>query len=133
MSDYISREAILIAAGRTPPKDRYWRNYSDIIISMPAEKIVRCRDCIYWKPPHVREKNGHERLYNPGTDMDDILGLQMVSVDVGINVGGQCYVDYNCGYAEDKVVFRDENEYCSRGRQGENYPLNVVEGDVNGM
>lgn len=88
-----------------------------------AVPVVRCKDCIYWKPPHVLQNDGTEREYNPETDIDD-LGLLMVTTDVGINIGGQCYVDHNRGYAEDKVVFRNENDFCSKGYKGCNYPLN---------
>lgn len=86
-------------------------------------RLVRCRDCIHWKPPHVLQNDGTEREYNPETDVDS-LGLLLVSVDVGINVGGKCYVDHDTGYAEDKTVFRTEDNYCGKAIRGGNIPLN---------
>lgn len=83
--------------------------------------IVRCKKCIYWKPPHIRENNGNERAY---TEADrDKFGMLSVYGDVGINVGGQCFVDADCGYREDKTVFREGSDFCSKGYKGKNYPL----------
>jgi hypothetical protein len=87
------------------------------------QELVRCRDCIHWKPPHILQNDGTEREYNPETDTDN-LGLLLVSVDVGINVGGKCYVDHNTGYSEDKTVFRTEDNYCGKAIRGGNIPLN---------
>ena len=90
--------------------------------------IVRCKNCIYWKPPHVQESDGNERPY---TEADrDKFGMLAVYGDVGINVGGQCYVDTYSGYSVDKVVFREETDFCSRGHKGNNYPLQRSEEDA---
>lgn len=99
--------------------------------TIDAVPVVRCRECIYWKPPHVLQNDGTEREYNPETDTDG-LGLLMVSVDVGINVGGKCYVDHNTGYAEDKTVFRTEDNYCGKAIRGGNIPLNGERKDGDG-
>ena len=72
----------------------------------PAD-IVRCRDCVNWMPRHIKLNDGTTRFYLPGE--------KDVSISVGINVGSQCLVDCNSGYAEDKAVFRSANEFCSRG------------------
>lgn len=95
----------------------------DIAPTIDAVPVVRCGECIHWKPPHVLQNDGTEREYNPETDTDG-FGLLMVTVDVGINVGGKCYVDHNTGYDEDKTVFRTEDNYCGKAIRGGNIPLN---------
>ena len=99
--------------------------------TVDAVPVVRCRECIHWKPPHVLQNDGTEREYNPETDTDG-LGLLMVTVDVGINVGGKCYVDRNVGYIKDKTVFRTEDDYCGRAVRGGNIPLNGERKDGDG-
>lgn len=78
-----------------------------------AENVVRCKDCCHWKPPHIRLNDGKQRAYKPGDKDNDPLGIG-VSCDIGINVGGKCWLDYKTGYGEDKRVFRGENDFCSR-------------------
>lgn len=75
--------------------------------TVDAVEVVRCRDCIYWKPPHIRFDDGTERPYLPGEGY--------VSISVGINVCGQCLVDCGVGYPCDKTVFRSGNMFCSKG------------------
>lgn len=75
--------------------------------------VVRCKDCCHWKPPHIRLNNGKQRAYKPGDKDNDQFGIG-VSCDIGINVGGKCWLDYKTGYGEDKRVFRGENDFCSR-------------------
>jgi len=78
--------------------------------------IVRCKDCCHWKPPHIRLNDGKQRAYKPGDKDNDPLGIG-VSCDIGINVGGKCWLDYKTGYGEDKRVFRGENDFCSRANK----------------
>ena len=70
-------------------------------------EVVRCEDCIYWKPRHIKLNDGSERAYLPGEVYVDIT--------VGINVTSQCMVDEYEGYGCDKSVFRRKNDFCSRG------------------
>lgn len=107
-------------------------------------KIIRCKDCKYWKDKHVRLGDGRERQYLP-EEYDDSDGYKLlipsVTADVGINVGSQCQYEKNCGWACDKTVFRNDDDYCSRaekrpcsyerwwGIDNGWYPLSPLEGD----
>ena len=72
---------------------------------------VRCKDCCNWKPPHILLNDGRQRLYRDGEKNDPLhIG---VSMDVGINIGGKCWVDHNCGYGRDMRVFRKEGHESS--------------------
>lgn len=82
-----------------------------------APEIIRCKDCIYYDPPHV-ENNGIRYEYaEMPKDAFDELGTGLVNVEYGINIGGRCCRDYNAGYAEDKRVFVAENNYCGRAER----------------
>ena len=37
--DYISREALIIEAGKVPPKDRNYRKYGDIVRAIPTADV----------------------------------------------------------------------------------------------
>jgi len=98
-------------AGRLTKK---WINEDDAIKawnsrSEPERKIIRCEDCIYFDPAHV-EKDGlryeykdmPEEAYGP-------FGIPgCVTVKYGINVGSRCTCE------QDKLVFRQRNDFCSR-------------------
>lgn len=77
------------------------------------EELVRCKDCKHWKPPHIRLNDGRQRAYIPGDKDNDPFGIG-VSSDVGINIGGKCWVDHNSGYGHDMRVFRKANDFCGR-------------------
>lgn len=77
--------------------------------TIDAVEVVRCKDCIFWKPRHIKLNDGSEREYLPGEDL--------VEVSVGINVGSKCMVDEGRGYGCDKSVFRGEYDFCSRGER----------------
>lgn len=112
MDDLISRGALLAAydkAHQGPPGG------ARKLIAEAPEAVVRCKYCQHWKPPHIRLNDGRQRAYRPEDGAQDIFGLGLVSNDVGINVGGKCWVDHNCGYGRDMRVFRREDEFCSRG------------------
>ena len=90
----------------TPSEKMCLRDYHPV-------DLVRCKDCSYWKPPHIRLNDGKQRLYRE-SDKGDVLLNKYVSSDVGINIGGKCWVDHNKGYGRDMRVFRSENDYCSQ-------------------
>lgn len=82
--------------------------------------VVRCRDCIFYKRPHIQ--------YNDGTKIffDDEKEIEFVTADVGTNVGGMCVGIKTYCTAHDRedpedneeiVVFRNTNDYCSYGRR----------------
>lgn len=79
--------------------------------------IVRCKNCIYYDPPHV-ENNGvrYEYAEMPKEAFDE-LRTGLVNVEYGINVGGRCTRDYNTGYDDDKRVYVPENNYCGRAER----------------
>ena len=80
-------------------------------------EVVRCKNCIYYDPPHV-ENNGvrYEYAEMPKEAFDE-LGTGLVNVEYGINVGGRCTRDYNAGYDDDKRVYVPENNYCGRAER----------------
>ena len=82
-----------------------------------APEIVRCKNCIYYDPPHV-ENNGvrYEYAEMPKEAFDE-LGTGLVNVEYGINIGGRCTRDYNTGYDDDKRVYVPENNYCGRAER----------------
>ena len=109
-NDLISRSALLEAM---PKNDEIFSfEVRRVICNVPAVdavEVVRCKDCIFWKPRHIKLNDGSEREYLPGEDL--------VEVSVGINVGSKCMVDEGRGYGCDKSVFRGEYDFCSRGER----------------
>jgi hypothetical protein len=82
-----------------------------------APKIVWCKNCIYYDPPHV-ENNGVRYEYTEmPADAFDVLGTGLVTTEYGINVGGRCCRDYNAGYDDDKRVYVQENNFCGRAER----------------
>lgn len=84
--------------------------------TIDAVPVVRCKDCVYYKKAHVLTNDGQEKNYEemPEEAFDDCFSIG-VTVQYGINVGSQCTLDCDRGYAEDKGVFRSPNDFCSRG------------------
>ena len=89
----------------------------EMIDKLPTIDLVRCGECVHYDTPHV-ENNG-ERIEYADLPKEAFGGLitGFVTMSYGINVGGRCTVDYNIGYGEDKRVFRNEGDYCSRGKR----------------
>lgn len=81
-------------------------------------EIIRCKDCQHWKPPHVELTDGRQRSYKEDDKNDSFgIGVFGVSLDVGINIGGRCWFEYNRGYGRDMRVWRGENDFCSRAEK----------------
>ena len=129
MDDLISRQAAIDAldgeieiTGRTNAKavKGYVRLVKDRLERLPSAQpeIIRCKDCIYYDPPHV-ENNGVRYEYDEmPADAFDALGTGLVSAEYGINIGGRCCVDYYCkNYSDDKRVFVREDNYCGRAER----------------
>ena len=91
--------------------------------SAPSIDIVRCGECVYYDPPHVDDKGKRIEYKDLPEEAFDTLGIGLVNSSYGVNIGGRCCVDYNCGYAGDKRVYRAEDDFCSKGRR----PLNSSE------
>lgn len=82
-------------------------------------EVVRCKDCIYYDPPHV-EDHGERRDYiDMPREAFDKLGTGFVNSLYGVNVGGRCCRDYNAGYSEDKRVYVSESNYCGRAERAD--------------
>ena len=80
-------------------------------------ELIRCKDCIYYDPPHV-ENNGVRYEYTEmPADAFDVFGTGLVTTEYGINIGGRCCRDYNAGYDDDKRVYVPENNYCGRAER----------------
>ena len=79
-------------------------------------KVVYCKNCKHWIAPHVRMKDGRRRQYG-GNEIDKLFGIHDVTSNVGINIRGQCDVDCNCGYADNKMVYRGAVDFCSNGEK----------------
>ena len=78
--------------------------------------VVRCKDCWYYHKAHILCNDGTEKDISefPKESIDFTGGF--VTSKYGINMGGKCELEKNCGYAEDKSVFREPNDFCSRGQ-----------------
>jgi hypothetical protein len=85
--------------------------------TVDAVKVVRCKDCIWYHKAHV--------LCNDGTEKDEsefpdeafgVLGRKCgVTLDYGINVGGEC--ENRFLFINDEYQFRKPDDYCSRGER----------------
>ena len=139
MAEYIEREAA-VAVIEAKQKDlcpvgRYGRGYVygldrekydnldeiiDALKNIPSADVapvIRCGECIYYHPAHIKCPDGSEKGYNemPAEAFDE-LGTGLVTLEYGINIGGQCEVEKYSGYSEDKSVFRRSDDFCSRGQ-----------------
>lgn len=85
-----------------------------------AVPVVRCRDCIHYHPAHIKCPDGSEKGYDEmPLEAFDELGIGLVNLEYGINVGGQCEVEKYSGYSVDKSVYREPDDFCSRGKRKE--------------
>lgn len=95
-----------------------YRDVENLIRKAPAAdvvEVVRCKDCKYWRDAYVEENDGTERQYRD--DDVDPIGMRGVTMDIGINVGSMCLLENNCGWKLNKNLFRNENDFCSRGEK----------------
>ena len=109
----------------TPYGEGYNRALEDaaeLVTLMPtieAEPVVHCKDCVYYHKPHVQRKDGTE--CDISEVPDEYKVFNMCNSDYGINVGGECEYDNSTApYEDDKTVFRQPDDYCSRGRMADN-------------
>ena len=124
MNDLISRQAAIDALHMhlmyRMGTDSNKKRLDDWINGVPSAQpeVIRCKDCIYYDPPHV-ENNGVRYEYNEmPADAFDALGTGLVNAEYGINIGGRCCVDYYCkNYSDDKRVFVREDNYCGRAER----------------
>ena len=120
--DLIDREAAVDAIYHHLPSVSRTRART-MLHEVPSAQpeVIRCKDCIYYDPPHV-ENNGVRYEYDEmPADAFDALGTGLVSVEYGTNIGGRCCVDYYCkNYSDDKRVFVREDNYCGRAERRTN-------------
>lgn len=84
------------------------------IPSADVRPVVRCRDCKFWHDDYVRQNDGAKRKYRD--DDVDPLGIKnSVTLDIGINCGAMCCVEDGKGWGMNKRVFRQADDFCSRG------------------
>lgn len=84
-------------------------------------EVVRCGECIYYHKAHVLCNDGTEKDFSEfPQEAFGSLGYG-VTAEYGINVGGKCELETNCGYAVDKSVFRQPNDFCSYGEKRKEY------------
>lgn len=81
-------------------------------------EIIHCKECVYYDPPHIEDGCIRYEYKDMPKDAFDKLGTGLVHSGYGINVGGRCLRDYNVGYAEDKRVYVNEENYCGRAIKG---------------
>ena len=87
-----------------------------MVMEMP--EIVRCKDCKWYDPPHIK--------YNDGT-REDYPKEPFVTADIGSTVGGKCIAKNkiyctahdreNPDDYEEIVMFRSPDDYCSYGEK----------------
>ena len=68
--------------------------------------VVRCKDCIFWTPPQILLDDGSYRDYAPDEP-------EMVTIDVGINVGSCCAL-YDKHHHNDISHWMNEDDFCSK-------------------
>ena len=82
-------------------------------------EVIRCKDCIWFDPPHV-EKDGQRYEYFEFEEKAfNKLVPQMVHAEYGVNVGGRCVREFYIGNLENKDIFRNENDFCSKAERRE--------------
>ena len=83
------------------------------------KELIRCNDCIYYDPPHIENDGKRYEYKDMPPEAFDPITKKYVSSSYGINIGGRCCRDYECGYSEDKRVFVTETNYCGRAEPKE--------------
>ena len=114
MTEYIDRTAAIVRACKCVKDDYEAFDVKEALKAIPAVAVVHCRDCMYWRDEYIKQNDGRERQY---TDADvDALGIRnSVTNEVGINMGAMCRREDNRGWAVDKSLFRNADDFCSRG------------------
>lgn len=93
---------------------KWVEDYEDV---EPDRLIVRCNDCIYYDPPHIENDGKRYEYKDMPPEAFAPISKEYVTVAYGINMGGRCCRDYECGYSEDKRVFVPETNYCGRAER----------------
>lgn len=89
----------------------------ELVMPDIVSELIQCKDCIYYDPPHIENDGQRYEYKDMPPEAFDPITKKYVSVAYGINMGGRCCRDYECGYSEDKRVFVTETNYCGRAEQ----------------
>lgn len=93
-----------------------------IIPTVDAVPVVRCKECRFWMPEHIERDDGSIMLYEQLPWMEP----GMAPIEFGVNVGSYCTLYENVithGFRDGKRsldctrLWRSENDYCSRGER----------------
>ena len=74
-----------------------------------AFSVVRCNDCVYWMPKHVKMNDGTIRFYEPNEGI--------VTIEKGINVGSYCkrFDDVTVhGYRDGETYIYKTKAWCNK-------------------
>ena len=109
-------------------KDRYCvtfkredGQFKRMAVKMGYEPVVRCKECVYWMPRHVKMNDGTIRFYERNEGI--------VTIEKGINVGSYCkrFDDVTVhGYRDgepciDKTkAWCNQDDFCSYGERKNN-------------
>ena len=105
-----------------PTIDRPTRSqFKRMAVQLGYEPVVRCKECVYWTPRHVKMNDGTIRFYERNEGI--------VTIEKGINVGSYCkrFDDVTVhGYRDgepciDKTkAWCNQDDFCSYGERREN-------------
>lgn len=109
----------LIDAAPTVDIDRPTRSqFKRMAVQLGYEPVVRCKECVYWTPRHVKMNDGTIRFYETNEGI--------VTIEKGINVGSYCkrFDDVTVhGYRDgepciDKTkAWCNQDDFCSYGER----------------
>ena len=95
--------------------------FKHMAVQLGYEPVVRCKECVYWTPRHVKMNDGTIRFYERNEGI--------VTIEKGINVGSYCkrFDDVTVhGYRDgepciDKTkAWCNQDDFCSYGERREN-------------
>lgn len=111
-----------IDAAPTVDIDRPTRSqFKRMAVQLGYEPVVRCKECVYWTPRHVKMNDGTIRSYETNEGI--------VTIEKGINVGSYCkrFDDVTVhGYRDGEPcigktkAWCNQDDFCSYGERREN-------------
>ena len=75
-------------------------------------KVVRCKDCKYFKPAYFKADDGTETPWDETFSFDDRSD--------GIHYGARCKHERNTAYGLKDMAFRNADDFCSYGERKDN-------------
>ena len=95
--------------------------FKRMAVQLGYAPVVRCKECVYWTPRHVKMNDGTIRFYERNEGI--------VTIEKGINVGSYCKRFYDVtvhGYRDgepciDKTkAWCNQDDFCSYGERKNN-------------